>query len=278
MDYAKNLLYNLIKDLFNSIYGVILTANDLILKTPEEFNSQAYGMVKTIANSIIPIALVIAVMFWIIEFCKKSMMFEVTTPESIAKLVFKFIFCKVFIQASFELCVTIYSGVFGILSKVVGISQVEGGQIMSQLDTSLQVIKTEIDGLGLIGLVALLPFLALFCILMFIVNWVITLIIYGRFIELFMLFALCPLPLATLTSDMTHDIAKRFLQEFIAVSLQAVVMVIVLAIYTVLIMGTDFSTGTGILGIMGGYILGFLVLVLTLFKSGSWAKKFVGLG
>lgn len=278
MEAARNFLYDLITTALNGVFNVIVNANDIITQRPESFNSTAFNMAKSISNAIVPISIIIAVIFFVMEFCKKTMLFEVTTPENIAKLVFKFIFCKVFIQASFEFCATIYDGIFGILSNVVGITSGNDQLLSLQASIAVDAIKTQIDAMGLFEMIAMLPFLAIFALVLIVINWIITIIIYGRFIELYILFALCSIPLATLTSDSTHDIAKRFLQKFVAICLQAVVMVVILAVFSAVIYGTAIDATGSMLDIMGQYILMFLILVLTMFKSGSWAKEIVGLG
>lgn len=275
MNDAREWLFKLVKGLFETIFGTLITANEIITQKPENFKPVAFKMAESIAEAIIPIAIVIAVIFFLIELTKKTMMFEMMTLESLAKVLFKFVFCKVLIQASFGLCVTINNGIFDILAKVVDITNTKGGELQLQLAQTLEIVKKEIDAMGVFSMIAMLPFLAIFCIALFIVNWCITLIIYGRFIELYILFALCPLPLATITSETAHDVAKKFLQKFIAVCLQAVVMTVIIGIFSSSIFSVV-ATGSMIF-IIGEFILMFLILVLMLFKSGSIAKEIVGL-
>ena len=71
---------------------------------------------------------------------------------------------------------------------------------------------------------------------------------------------------------MSHDTAKKFLQNYIAVCLQGIIIIIAFRLFGGIIVDS-YSGNIGVLT----YLMLVVVLCLTLFKSGTWAKQIVGI-
>lgn len=102
--------------------------------------------------------------------------------------------------------------------------------------------------------------------------YVIFVIAIGRVFELCIYTIFAPLPLCTFASDITHDVAKNFIKNYIAAVLQIAVIVIMFIVY-VAVNGWVNSN-------YPNKLIQFVVLIsltLSVVKSGSWSKKVCGI-
>ena len=98
---------------------------------------------------------------------------------------------------------------------------------------------------------------------------------YGRLIELYILLAISPIPCGFIPWKGTSDIPKRFVLNFVAVSLQGLVIVVCCKIYNALVTGITYS-GSSTTVILNMTIMA-CVLIFTVVVSGKWAKQLVGI-
>lgn len=266
----KEDLINQIVSNFGSLNDMINDIINLVSQTPKGFSESIYGTMEAIAHAIVPIAIVLAVLFFVIELCNKSVMMEIVSWEVAAKLLLKLILAKVMIQSSFWLLEAVFA-------YIVDIMGIVGTATLSIPAFDESIVRNEINGMGLFALLGFLVSTVPLNLILTVVKWVIQVIVYGRMIELYILFAISPLPIATLAGEGVHDIAKKFFQNFVAVSLQGVIIVIAVGIFAGFIGEVIALAGDSTIALLSNYILMTLILALVLFKSGSWAKQVVGL-
>jgi hypothetical protein len=103
---------------------------------------------------------------------------------------------------------------------------------------------------------------------------IISVIVVGRMIEIYIHMAIAPLPIATLPNSEVNGVAKNFFKSFFALSIQGVIIYIVVAIFPMLFGatalsqdGSDFSTS-----LMNAAAYSF-VLLMAVFTSGKVAKS-----
>ena len=181
----------------------------------------------------------------------------------VKEVVFLLVFFAVFlflIQNSFELMEAIYS--------VVGLAAVS--------------VVTEDDDVP--ALIALL--------LVSVISWVVVLgayivalvVCWARAIQLYVMAAFGPIPLSLMALDDTRQIGIGYLKNFTAVCLAGLIILILLVAFPLILgglTGASTSTGTPIDGIATGltYALQYLamcvLLILSLVKSGAWARDIV---
>lgn len=97
----------------------------------------------------------------------------------------------------------------------------------------------------------------------------------GRVFELSVYTIFAPLPLATFASDTTHDVAKSFLKNYIAVVLQIAVIVVMFIVYSAL---NKYFVSNGFLATKFIHLVELIALGLGVIKSGAWSKKICGIG
>lgn len=105
-----------------------------------------------------------------------------------------------------------------------------------------------IAGLGVfvVGLIVLL--LAAF-------TWIRSrLIIYARFIELYIFLIISPIPLATLPGDEWGQIGKNFLKKFAALAIQGTLIYLVLSFFPIIVGAVVLNFETGEIGGGGAFV------------------------
>lgn len=107
------------------------------------------------------------------------------------------------------------------------------------------------------------------------IAYMIFVIAIGRVFELSVYTIFAPLPLATFASDTTHDVAKSFLKNYIAVVLQIAVIVVMFISYSAI---NKYFIANGFWSTKLIQLVELIALGLGVMKSGAWSKKICGIG
>ena len=198
----------------------------------------------------------------------------------VKEVVFLLVFFAVFlflIQHSFELMQSIYE-VIGIAIDRVMVMFGTGGA----LDLAAVSIVTPDDDIP-----ALLAML-----IVSLISWVVVLAAYivalvvcwARALQLYIMAAFSPIPLAFMALDDTRQIGVGYLKNFAAVCIAGLIIVILMIAFPLIlggIVGVNPGTGTSADAIANGltyalqYLAMCILLILSLVKSGAWARDIV---
>ena len=198
----------------------------------------------------------------------------------VKEVVFLLVFFAVFlflIQHSFELMQSIYE-VVGIAIDRVMVMFGTGGA----LDLAAVSIVTPDDDIP-----ALLAML-----IVSLISWVVVLAAYivalvvcwARALQLYIMAAFSPIPLAFMALDDTRQIGVGYLKNFAAVCIAGLIIVILMIAFPLIlggIVGVNPGTGTSADAIANGltyalqYLAMCILLILSLVKSGAWARDIV---
>lgn len=96
----------------------------------------------------------------------------------------------------------------------------------------------------------------------------------GRIFELCIYTMLAPLPLSTFASEVSHDVGRNFLKNYIAVVIQIVIIVTMFICYSAV---TTYLTGMGSMKTLYVHIITLCALGLGVVKSGTWSKRICGI-
>lgn len=198
----------------------------------------------------------------------------------VKEVVFLLVFFAVFlflIQNSFELMEAIYAVVGLAIDRTMALFGTGGSMDL----TAVNVVTTDDDVPSLIAL-----------LLVSVLSWVIVLgayvvalvVCWARAIQLYIMAAFSPIPLSLMALDDTRQIGIGYLKNFTAVCLAGLIILILLIAFPLILgglTGASTATGTPIDGIATGltYALQYLamcvLLILSLVKSGAWARDIV---
>ncbi len=144
----------------------------------------------------------------------------------------------------------------------------ESTAVDAEMLETLEATLLEMDLGPLLGL-----FLQSFIIQLTMValSAVIFVIVYGRMVEIYLMVSLAPIPFATFGNREQSQIGQNYLRSLIALGFQGFLIMVCVGIYAVLIQSVSISDDiiASLWGIVGYTVL----LVFTLFKTGSLAKS-----
>ena len=152
----------------------------------------------------------------------------------------------------------------------------------SELDLDAVSITTTDDDVA--ALIAMLV-VALVSWVVVIVAYVVALVVsWARAIQIYVMAAFSPIPLALVSLDETRQMGVGYLKNFAAVCLAGVIILVLLVSFPIVLGGLNAaSAGAPVVdSIVGGlsYALQYLamcvLLILSLVKSGSWARDVLG--
>lgn len=265
----KDDLINLVKQYFNGMNSAIAKALGMLTQSPDEFSHTMAATVHDIFSILLATGYVLLVLFFMIDLSGKTVMLETGNYEVIVKLLLRFLLAKVIV----ENCESIMQSIFAAFNQVASRIGNQGGSPLG--DSAEQAILTQIDGLhgGVFGINYVIYYIT--NMPNFLVIWVVSLItgviVIGRMFEVMIYSAVAPLPLSTLAGESTTDSAKKFIQNYIAISLQGVIIVIAYKLFGGMM--TDLYSGAMDITV---YLMLVITFSLTIIKSGTWSKQIVG--
>ena len=285
-------------DKLNSMYNTAINMFSAI--NPFDLNNPVVGgsfsaaanlkyVISGVSDIVAGIAIQLCLLFFLLDFFKKSMDLQWVKWENILMFFLKLIFAKVVIENSMEIMEWIYT-VFNNLAITISTELGVAGNGFLPTDPndpmrsdcwgyflSQDEINFYRDDGGLWGLsrvlkvIILMPSVFLAQGIMLVTGAV----VFARVFEVMIYTMVAPIPLSSFSSEEHRQIGISFIKSYAAVCLQALMIVVMFAAFAALsnelsnLDGTYASGGWGIL-------LRVILLGMGVFKSGSWAKKLCG--
>lgn len=198
----------------------------------------------------------------------------------VKEVVFLLVFFAVFlflIQHSFELMQAIYEVIGIAIDRVIGLF----GQGDALDVSAVSIVTTDGDIPALLAM-----------LIVSLISWVVVLAAYiialvvcwARALQLYIMAAFSPIPLAFMALDDTRQIGVGYLKNFTAVCIAGLIIVILLIAFPLIlggIVGVNPGTATPIDAVANGltyalqYLAMCILLILSLVKSGAWARDIV---
>ena len=199
----------------------------------------------------------------------------------VKEVVFLLVFFAVFlflIQNSFDLMASIYSITKLAIERVINLFGTGGAIDLN----AVSIVTTDDDVAALVAM-----------LIVALISWVVVLVAYivalvvswARAIQLYLMAAFSPIPLALMGTEDTRQIGIGYVKNFVAVCLAGIIILVLLISFPIILGGLNAAnpgTGTPIDGIANGltyalqYLAMCILLILSLVKSGSWARDIVG--
>lgn len=264
-------LSNLFDDL-NTKVGTIATE---VGQTPQNWNSSIFTMIQSLSNNVIvPIAgLIITYVLCyelITAITEKNNMHDVDTF-----LFFKYCFKAMIAVALLSETFTIVNAVFDVAQTVV----IRAGSLITgstsiDISSTVASMTTEMETMELGGLVQLALETAIVSLTMKVLSVLITVILYGRMIEIYLTISVAPIPFATITNREWGTIGTNYFKSLFALGFQGFFMMVCVAIYAVLVNTMTISSQ---IHMALWSILAYTVLLcLALLKCSSLSKAIFG--
>ena len=284
MDFIFDAITNWIKDLFIGVIEGNLTnmftdVNEKVGtiaeqagQTPQGWNSGVFDMIQSLSETVIlPIAgLVIT---YVLCFELISMVTEKNNLHDIDTwMFFKYVF-KAFVA------VLLGSNVFNITMAIFDVGQhlvtqasgVIGSDTAIDIEEALATMMDTLEDMGVAELLLLVVETFLVSLCMKIMSVLITVILYGRMIEIYLTCSLAPIPIATLTNKEAGGMGENYLRGLCALGVQGFLILVCVGIYAVLV--NDMVVADNLHTAIFSVAAYTVILCVSLFKTGTLAKS-----
>jgi len=244
-------------------------------QTPQGWNSGVFSMIQTLSETVVlPIAGMILTFVMCYELItmiiEKNNMTDFDT-FNIYKWIFKTAVAVYILSNAF----TIVMAVFELAQSVVNSSAgIISGSLNAGAGIAVADLQTQLEAMELFELIGLWMEINIIDLCMSALSICIFIIIYGRFIEIYLTVSIAPIPLSTMTNREWGSMGNNYLKALFAVGFQGFLIMICIAIYSVLLGGI---TSAPNIHIAIWETVGITVLLcFTLFKTGSLSKSLFG--
>lgn len=204
-----------------------------------------------------------------------------STMPAVKEVVFLLVFFAVFtflLQHSFELMQSLYEVTRIAIGRVTDLFGT--GRELDMAAVSITTTDDDVPALLAMAVVALVSWAVVLAayVVALVVSW-------ARAIQLYLMAAFSPIPLSLMGLEDTRQIGIGYLRSFASVCLAGVVILVILVSFPVVLGGltaVNAGTGTPADSVVGGlsYALQYLavcvLLILSLVKSGAWARDVMG--
>ena len=272
----KEILIGMIQ---NGLEGMFVEVNDKVGtiasqvgQTPQGWNAGVFNLIQNLSQTVIvPIAgliITFVLCYELITMVTQKNNFHEFETYNIFLWIFKAYVAIYLVTNTFNITMAVFdvgqhivNGAAGVIS---GSTAVDASAAIATLTESLE--EMEIGELFLLAMETLLISLT-----MSILSVIITVIMYGRMIEIYLYTSVAPIPFATMTNKEWGNIGNNYLKGLFALAFQGFFMLVCVGIYSVLV--NVMTISTNLHGAMFSVAAYTVVLAFSLFKTGSLSKS-----
>ena len=271
-DFLISLIEGSLSTMFNDVNQKVGTIATEVGKTPQQWNSSVFSIIENLSNSVIvPIAGLIITFVLCYELISmiidKNNMHDVDT----------FMFFKYFFKAC--VAVLIVSNTFNLIMAVFDVGQhivsnsagVIAGNTNINISSALTNLRPTLEAMGTGELFLLMLETALVSLCMKILSVCITVVIFGRMIEIYLYSSVGAIPFATMANREWGQVGSNYLRGLVALAFQGFFIMVCVGIYAALV--NNFTATSDIHSTIFSIAAYTVVLCFTLFKTGSISKS-----
>lgn len=241
--------------------------------TPSAWNAGIFGMVQTLSeNVVIPIAGMIISFVLIYELI--SMVIDKNNMHDFdTGLFFRFLgkacIAVMLVSKTFDIVMAVFDVGSYVVAQAAG--SISGSTSIDVEAALVSMLNSQIDTMEIGELIRLGLETMIISLCMKIMSVLITVIMYGRMIEIYLYVSVAPIPAATVTNREWGSIGTNYLKGLVALAFQGFFIMVCVAIYAVLASGITVAADLhSALWSVGAYTV---ILCFSLFKTGSVSKS-----
>lgn len=239
-------------------------------KTPSAWNSEVFSFIQSINESVVlPVAAMILTAILCIELIQsvvnKNNLHETDTFDFF-KYIIKMWIAIWLVSHAFEFSMAIFDVAASLINAAAGVVGTSANITPGDFKAMVDALKTEEIG----KLIVLMIETSLVKLSLTILSILITVILYGRMIEIYIYTSVCAIPFSTMGNRDWSSIGMNFIKSLGALGLQELFILIFLGIYAILVKTINF---TDIHASTLQVLAYALILGIMMMKSGSIAKS-----
>lgn len=258
--------------LFDSVNTEVGEIATQVGTTPAGWNAGIFNMIRTLSeNVIVPIAGLVITYVLCVE------LISMVTEKNNMHDVDTFMFFKWFFKAWVAVYLVTHTfditmAVFDVAQHVVsGAAGVISGSTNIDVAAALASMQSGLDAMEIPELLLLVMETSLVSLCMKIMSVLITVILYGRMIEIYLYCSVSPIPFATMTNREWGQIGNNYLKALFAIGFQGFLIMVCVGIYAVLV--NNITVADNLHSAIFSLAAYTVILCFSLFKSGALAKS-----
>ena len=275
-EFIKDLLTGWITSNLDTMFTDVNTKVETIAtevgKTPQNWNSGIFSMIKNLSdNVIVPIAGMIITFVLCYELI--SMLTEKNNMHDIDTWMFFKYFFKMwvavwFVSNAFTITMAIFDVGQNVVNRAAGVINQQTAINIDSVITSMETAMESME-VGELVILALETLLASLCLK--VISVFITVILYGRMIEIYLYSSIGAIPFATMSNREWGQIGSNYLRGLFALAFQGFFIMVCVGIYSVLVANIQVSDNvhTALLSVMAYTV----VLCFSLMKTANFSKS-----
>ena len=271
-DILIGFIHSGMENMFVEVNDKVGTIVGQVGQTPQGWNSSIFSLIQNLSQTVmIPIAgmiITFVLCYELITMVTQKNNFHEFETFNLFIWVFKAYIAIYLVTNTFNITMAVFDVGQHVVSSAAGVisnnTAIDVTQAMGDMLNTLE--DMEVGELFLVTLETMLLVLT-----MKIMSVIITVILYGRMIEIYLTCSVAPIPFATMTNKEWGNIGNNYLKGLFALAFQGFFMMVCVGIYAVLVQTLTITDN--IHGAMFSVAAYTVVLAFSLFKTGSLSKS-----
>lgn len=271
-DLLTNFVSSNLTTMFTDVNDKTGTIAAEVGQTPQAWNSSIFNMIESLSNSvIIPIAGMIITFVLCYELIsmvtERNNMHEIDT-WMFFKWVFKSFIAVYLVTNTFNITMAIFDVGQHLVNSAAGVI---GGSTTIDIASTITEMETAMESMELGELLQLSLETMLVSMCMKIISILITVVLYGRMIEIYLYTSVAPIPFATMTNREWGQIGNNYARGLLALGFQGFFIIVIVGIYCVLV--NSMTVAADIHSALFSIAAYTVILCFALFKTGGISKS-----
>ena len=278
-EWIRELIIGLIEgnltNMFGDVNDKVGTIAVEVGKSPSDWNNTIFSMIRNLSeNVIVPIAGIIITFVLCYELI--NMLIERNTMHDIDTWMFFKYFFKMWVAVfivthTFDITMAVFDLAQNVISNSAGSIS---GDTAINIETALESMRLGMEEMSIPDLILMMLQTSIVQFAMKIMSVLITVILFGRMIEIFIYCSISPIPFATMTNREWGGMGTNYLKGLFAVAFQGFFIMVCVGVYAVLVneMVLSDDPNMALLSIVAYTVL----LCYSLFKTGSLSRSIFG--
>jgi len=274
-DWIKGLLISGITGNLSSLFeGVNNRVGEIATQvgaTPQSWNASIFGMIRALSETVIlPIAGIVITYVLCIELItmvlEKNSFNDNVDSFMFFKYVFKAAIAIFIVSQTFNITMAIFDVAQHVVNRAAGVIH---GRTAVDIDAAIAAMDLYSYGIPELMLLLIETFIVGFCLK--IMGIVITVILYGRMIEIYLTCSVAPIPMATMANKEWSQMGNNYLRSLLALAFQGFFLMLCVGIYAVLV--NSMITASNVHAAIFDVAAYTVMLCFAMLKTGSLAKS-----
>ena len=261
-----------LSNMFGDVNDKVGTIAAQVGQTPQGWNGGIFSMVQSLSQTVIlPIAGIVITYVLCVELIgmitDKNSLHDIDT-FMFFKYVFKAWVAVYLVTHVFDITMAVFDVGQHLVSSAAGVINTNAA---IDVDSTLATMTATLETMEVPELLLLVMETAAVSMCMKIMSVLITVILYGRMIEIYLTCSVAPIPFATMTNREWGSIGNNYLKGLFALGVQGFFIMVCVGIYAVLV--NEMVIASNLHSAIFSVAAYTVILCFSLFKTGSLAKS-----